>query len=278
MRSFPSVTQERVARLSAFLGRRVLGGGVFRCRHAAACRASRPSIPFFEGQLHHVGKHYDLDVDGRPLRIAVLAQDYGHGERHVDMARRSEMIEFSASLRFTDRRRNPHMNGTASTLRLLLGREPGRDRGGELLDLGTNAHVFDAFALVNFLMCSAIRPDGKDREHFDSNFTGGGKSDASPVMRRNCSEYLRPVLEILEPTVLVIQGQGVRSWASKPLGLPEAGSVLSRIVIGRAPVDVFAFDHPSAPGKSGWWGSTPDKPYLRDVVAPAIRAWRSTRR
>lgn len=275
MRSFPTRTRERIARLASFLSTHVLADGRFRCRHAAACRASRPGIPFYEGQLHHVGPHYDLEIGGRPLRIVILGQDYGHGEAHVGLARRSEMIASSASVPFADRRRNPHMRGTASILRLLLGREPGRDPEGELLDLDQQAHVFDAFALVNFLMCSAIRPDGKDRSHFDETFAGAGKSDASPLMRRNCAEYLRPALEILEPTVLVVQGQGVRRWAARPLGLPAEGRMFEQTSIGGATVDILTFDHPSAPGKSGWWGSSPESRYLREVVGPTVKAWRA---
>lgn len=274
MRSFPTRTQERIERLSAFLGAHVLADGQFRCRHAAACRASRPGIPFYEGQLHHVGPHYDLEIEGRPLRIVVLGQDYGHGEARVGMARRSEMISRSASFQFADRGRNPHMKGTASILRLLLGREPGRDRAGELLALGQQTHVFDAFALVNFLMCSAIRPDGKDRSHFDETFVGAGKSDASPLMRRNCAEYLRPVLEILEPTVLIVQAKGVREWAAKSLGLPVKGEVFERIRIGGSAVDVLTFVHPSAQG-AGYWGRAPDSRYILEVVGPVIRGWRA---
>ena len=48
------------------------------------------------------------------------------------------------------------MRGTTLPRRLLLGREPGTDAEGERL---LDGHIFDGFALVNFLLCSALKQE-----------------------------------------------------------------------------------------------------------------------
>jgi len=40
------------------------------------------------------------------------------------------------------------------------------------------------------------------------------------------------------------------------------------------PVDVLTFNHPSAPGHSGWWGRSPNSKYLKLAVEPTIVRWR----
>lgn len=56
--------------------------------------------------------------------------------------------------------RNPHMRGTTSALRILFGNGLGADWEGEFVTTvnGERFHVFDAFALVNVLLCSAGPP------------------------------------------------------------------------------------------------------------------------
>ena len=183
------------------------------------------------------------------------------------------MIDGSASEGF--RGRNPHMQGTTSILRLLLGRHLGTDAEGERLfgDDATTAHIFDGFALVNALLCSALNdpPAG----------TGAGKGASSPLMRRNCARHFHRTMEILEPTVVVAEGQGVRTWISGPLGLGSkpvpryAGPGIPEVarVAGKR-VDILTFNHPSAPGRSAWWGRSPDSKYLKQVVEPTIGRWR----
>lgn len=44
----------------------------FVCSDYRTCEASHAG-DFYEGQLHHVGRHYDLLPDGQPLRVVVIA-------------------------------------------------------------------------------------------------------------------------------------------------------------------------------------------------------------
>ena len=224
--------------------------------------------------MSHVGKHYDLLVDDQELRIVVVGQEYGQAFSQVDLEGRTSMIDGSASEGFG--RRNPHMRGTTSILRLLLGREPGTDVEGERLfgDGAAGAHIFDGFALVNFLLCSAVTnpPDG----------VRAGKGASSPLMRKNCARHFRRTLEILEPTVIVAEGQGVRSWIGGLLGLgPKQAACYKGPAIpevarnGGTRADVLTFNHPSAGGQSAFWGNSVDSAYLKEVVEPTIAGWRN---
>ena len=74
-------------------------------------------------------------------------------------------------------------------------------------DNGT-AHIFDGFAIVNALLCSAVKKPPAGRN--------AGKGASSRLMRNNCARHFCRTMEILEPTVIVAEGQGVRSWIGGP--------------------------------------------------------------
>lgn len=225
--------------------------------------------------MSHVGEHYDLSVNGQDLRIVIVGQEYGSRHRCVSLVERTAMVD-----RNTDfKGRNPHMRGTTSLLRLLLGRPTGSDRERELLRFPHPqpvGHIFDGYALVNFLLCSALKtPRSNDKS---------GKGSSSSNMRQNCTEHFQATLQILEPTVIVAQGQAIRSWIERPLGLrrkapsrydgpvpPESTRIAGK------PAQVLTFNHPSAPGHSGWWGRSPGSKYLKTVVEPTIGSWRASR-
>ena len=263
--SDPAKTAERVALLEEYAQRRVLADGQFLCRHHSQCRGSRPPrrYEFSEGQLSHIGRHYDLVLDGQETRIVVVGQEYAPSDPSlVGLEKRRTQIEASGHQRW--RGRNVHMRGTTSILRCLVGREPGTDTAGEqLFPDRPGAHLFDGFALVNRLLCSAIDVES-------------GRGRSSGVMQRNCSRHFVTTLEILEPTVLVIQGKKVRSWITRDgIGLPRQRSgPVETAEIGETETDVLTFVHPSAPGY-GWWGNSAQSPYLRETVMPAVLEWRS---
>ena len=269
IRSYPKRTQQRVRMLEEYVRANLLSAeDSFICASFEQCRASRCDYPFYAGQMSHVGKHYDLEVQGRALRIVLVGQEYGREFERVDLADRSRLIGESARAGFS-KDRNPHMKGVASTLRLLLGRELGSDDEGEHL-LG--GHIFDGFALVNYLLCTAL----KESRGKNSRFSGKGYS--SPVMQRNCAPHFLRTMEILEPTVIVIHGLALRGWIANALPLPEKGRTSEVVEIAGNPVSLLTFAHPSAPGRYGWWGATPNKRYLRETIAPEILEFRERRR
>ena len=264
IRSYPERTRERLRQLEQYVRAHLLSPqGSFICKSYGECRASRREFPFHPGQMSHVGRHYDLEVDGRPMRIVVLGQEYGQARECVDLEGRSEMLAEWAAAGF--RGRNPHMKGVTTTLRLLLGREPGEDEQGERL---LDGHVFDGCAQVNYLLCTALDKPRSTDAH------GGGRGHSSLAMQRNCAPHFLRTMQILEPTVIVVHGLALRRWLAHALPLPPEGDTSETVQIAGKPVALRTFTHPSAGGHSGWWGTTPRTRYLRETVAPAINALR----
>ena len=257
IRSNPEKTEDRIRKLQKYVRSNLISDdGNFICSKRTECQKSRGKFPFHPGQMSYVGRHYDLEVDGRCMRIAILGQEYGQSCERVDLAERSNMIACSARKSFKER--NPHMRGVTSTLRLLLGRESGTDPEGErILDDG---HIFDGFALVNYLLCTALKESRSECGE------GAGKGNSSGVMQRNCARHFQETMKILEPTVIVAHGIALRQWMAK-VEFPE------RMQINGNWVDVLTFAHPSAGGNYGYWGQNPDTPYLTKTVSSRIKAF-----
>lgn len=267
--SHPAATADRIRRVDEYMSANVLSRSNFVCSDFNTCRASHGG-PFFEGQLHHVGAHYDLGVNGRPCRIAVVGQEYGNGPSLVRRERRTGDIVVETGIRkrfFTDGLRpgrNPHMKGTTSVLRLLFGMSPGPEYEKEFIVLdGQRVHMFEAFALTNFLLCSAIAPGQGD--------SGSKRGKSSKTMQQNCARHFVSVMRILEPTILIIQGRGVRDWLAPVLtDARSIGPNLEHGIIGDHGILIASFAHPSVPSRDNW-GTDDRRPYLLDVVAPAVR-------
>ena len=262
------VNQSEVARrrleLEQYLTANVLDGTCV-CEHYASCRRSHPAT-FYEGQLHHVGRYYGLENQGVPFRIVVVGQEYGHPPARVTMDDRYAMV-MDSGLRHRFKggegypARNPHMKGTTSALRLLLGISLGSDYPSEVLSVNEQqCQIFDTFALVNYLLCSAI-----------SN-TGSRRGKATDLMKWNCREHFRESLRILDPTVIVVQGKGF--WDSCVRASFDDVTHLTDSVyearIGTLRTFVAALAHPSA-GPPNNWGTNEKTPYLLGTVVPSLQ-------
>ena len=77
-------TAERRRALDEYAVANVLANDDFLCSHYNQCKSSHSGI-FYEGQLHHVGRFYDLLVDASPLRIIVVGQEYGLGPKPLTL-------------------------------------------------------------------------------------------------------------------------------------------------------------------------------------------------
>ena len=236
----------------------------FICTHYQECRSSHAKT-FYEGQLHHLGRFYDLLCDGVPLRVAVVGQEYGEGpSRFNSQARYKTIMHSGLNCRFHAEgdyeSRNPHMRGTTSALRLLFGVPLGADHEREFLQIDRErVHLFDVFALINYLLCSAV--DGNTR------------GLATPTMMKNCQSHFREALRILEPSVIIVQGK--KFW-------PRIQSTFDSVEhrehevyaarLGTLSTLVASFHtHPSARYPHNW-GMNDKTPYLLGTVAPSI-AW-----
>lgn len=260
--SDPARTAARQHALDEYVTANVLAEE-FLCRHYSQCKASHSGV-FYEGQLHYLGRHYDLLFDDSPLRVIVVGQEYGHAPARVDAQARYDMIMRSGlESRFKAEAgreaRNPHMRGTTNVLRLLFGLKLAADHDSEFVSLnGERVHIFDAFGLVDYLLCSAVGTDGSMR------------GLATKTMMANCQSHFREVLRILEPSVIVIQGKGF--WTSIKNAfdsVTQRSDQIYTVRLGATKALAAVFTHPSARFPNNW-GANYQTPYLLGTVAPAI--------
>jgi hypothetical protein len=268
----PAATGRRIGALREYMGEHVLSPEGFVCASYETCRAStRSDDRFFEGQLSHVGHHYDLTLDGKPLRVVVVGQEYGvvkgtDAPSRISLDERYWRIHDRSGLQRryyadpTHEPRNPHQRGTTSALRVIFGKGLGTDWDEEFLQSadGERFHMFDAFALVNVLLCSNFRPTKN-------------KGASTEIMRHNCLRHFAATMQILEPTLMVLQGKGVQGWIAPVLGmLTDRTPYLAEGQLNGGRVLVCRFSHPSAQSKTLSWGHG-NAPYLHEVVEPTLR-------
>jgi hypothetical protein len=257
IKSLPQVTQVRFENLKEYFRQEVMSDR-FICKSCSECKtsASYAGLDFYEGQLHHVGSHYDLEIDGEPMRVVIVGQEYGHDPSQVDLDKRRSMIFKSASV--TWRQRNPHMKGTTTLLRLVHRRAPGDDSIGEhlTLDSGETIHLFEGFALVNYLLCSAVEKSSAQ-----------GKATYS--MTANCARHFKKAIEILRPTLVILQGYGVRRWIAEAYNSPwNRRENIEWLNLDGRRTSVLTFYHPSYRGCQ--WGRNLQLDYLNQTIIPTI--------
>jgi uracil-DNA glycosylase len=251
-------TRRRIAALERYVSDRLLHDDRFTCGHFDDCRLScDPDRIFREGGMSHVGGRFDLRIDGRPLRVVVVGQESGWikdtesnqtGRRVTLAQRRADIAEGSGlNCRYYAHdgypAGNPHMRGTTSALPVIFGGAPGEDFKGEWVApaSGRAFHLFDGFALVNLLLCSAS--------------PAGALSQGASTrrMRANCREHFKATLAMLEPTLVVVQG---RLAADNTTAVLRRTTVTSNHLyeseLAGAPVLVAVFSHPSARGDARW--------------------------
>ena len=273
VQSHPEQTAQREQALAAYYNRHLLSADQFLCRHCAVCKASytNPQGRYSEGQLNAPGTHYDLTVDERPLRIVSVGQESGSGLAHSTMAQRQAAIAHTAAeQRFVAEADHPartqHMKGITNVLRLLFGNGLGTNYADEFISLtdGSKVHLLHCFTLVNYLLCSAHSTKRSKR----------GESTAT--MRRNCNEHFRATLEILEPTVVIVQGKAM--WPNVRRAFDTLTPIDEPIYqgsIGEQTMVVISFTHPSSMHPYNW-GVNSATPYLMEKVVPCIRHLRAT--
>ncbi len=265
LRSNPARTAERYAELERYMSANVTSGpGGFCCVSGDACRASAlvsPDVAFYEGQLSHVGEHYDMTDDGHDLRVLVLGMETGRDRSNVTMdQRRAEQQTVAPQ---DPRSRKPHMKGTASALRLAFGGVPGADVAGDLLAVQNHdeaVHVYDAYALANVRLCSAV-------------IRGTTKSKGTLEMTRRCSPHLEATVRILEPTLVISQSARTREAIAPALSnVEQVDEHLEWVTLAGVRLLLASLVHPYQQGRNAHmgWGGSFSTPYLDDVVAPTI--------
>jgi hypothetical protein len=253
-----AASKARAEQLQTYLAERVLTSRrEFICSSASSCKASlqRAGSAFLEAQGHAVGPCYDLaTVDGVPLRILVVPMESGGSNpdyQHINVAERTSHVEAAGAKPFRDR--NPHMKGVALALRLAFGL-PVDDPKAEYLQFtdGTTAQLFSCFAMTNLLLCSAVA-------------AGTMSSRSTAVMRANCARHLVETVKILQPTLVISQGQGLDTTLRASLGVTATVNPnLADCTLHGNRFTWVSLYHPTR----NW--SALSHPYLHEVVVPTI--------
>lgn len=264
-RSDTARTAERVQRYDDYMRAEVLTANRdFACTSGLECRnaarAEHPGCSYYEGQLGYIGDHYDMSVDGIPWRMLFVGMELG-GKiapySRIDRIRRSQ----DHTRAYEPWERNRHMKGVMLGVRYALGLGAQVDPSSEYITIAGKpdraVHALECYALMNARLCSAtIRPR--------SNSSAGVN-----LMTRNCFPHLRAVIEILEPTLIVVQGIGV--WRELSPLLPgndiHDGDIALRRVNAPVRTLVAKLSHPRA--DSYPWRE-PDDWYFRQVVQPTL--------
>ncbi len=260
-------TEARLSQLAEYMHANVLAGTRFVCSSWRECETSiAASCSFKEGQLSHLGNHYDLSREAKALRVVVVGQEVGaKGKPRTTFAERYANVHDGSGMnkRFVSDgkypSRNPHMKGTTLALRTIFGTGLGMEREGEFINVdGEKVHLFDCFALVNRLLCAA-------------HLTGTSTGMSTKTMLRNCERHFRETLEILKPTIVVLQGVRMWKWSRTVLEPKRALSDhLFECSLGGHRTLVCAFSHPSSYGKKPTRWDSPHLPYFKKVVYPTL--------
>jgi hypothetical protein len=184
----------------------------FGCAHLSKCRAhsERVGRAFHAGDWLYVGPEYGKAmVAGFPIKILFVAMDRGGGPACTDFAQAQSECRDAA-----ENPANPHMGGVALIMaRLAEERDPGR-RSLQ-------------FALTNAVKCV----EG----------TGNMKSTdtTTSTMITNCGRHLRAELEVLQPHLIVTQGDHPRRTVMALMGNRPAAA---RFDDGGSSCEVFLGD------------------------------------
>jgi len=151
------------------------------------------------------------------------------------------------------------MRGITLALRTIFGLGPGVDHRDEFVEPvnGRQFHLFDGFALVNRLLCSAGLPSSS-------------QGRPTPTMFGNCAQHFQSTLTILDPTLVILQGGAVAKQTNailQPIRAFDEHHYEAHLDGKR--IIVCAFSHPSARGHLRW-GDRPGSPYFMQVVGPTL--------
>jgi len=261
-------TRRRIAKLSRYVDDNLLRDDKFICASRTGCRRSlKPGQVFRAGTMSHVGRRFDLRLGDKPLRIVVVGQEAKDTTVSLDERYDQVRVGSGDQRRYyaepEHKSRNPHMRGTTSALRIIFGTGLGYDYAGEFVQSanGRPFHIFDGFALVNRLLCYAGPEKGVQARPTETMFT-------------NCSRHLDATLDILEPTIVILQGKAVSLSTDKVLDRRRTYS--DHLYEGfhrERRVMVCQFSHPSARGELRW-GDDLHGPYLKVVQRTLTAALR----
>jgi hypothetical protein len=206
-----------------------------------------------------VGPCYDMHLNGSPCRVVVLPMETGEPKQHRTVDQRTNDVLDSGILSFNQR--NPHMKGVTFALRLAFGFPVDEDIERIQFDDRSSAHLFEAYAMTNLLLCSAVDE-------------GTMKSRSTGVMRQSCSRHMRATIGILQPTLVISQGAGLKKTLWSTLGATR--TITDEVTVCELGGNRFIWVSLRHPSRGNWHSLK--CAYLHEVAIPAITRGRELAR
>ncbi|WP_312432556.1 hypothetical protein [Lacrimispora sp.] len=183
-----SATQSRNERLKELYDKEGLNADTFHCKYFLRCEASQRGKCVgkqYAGGTAAISPFYDISYNGIPMRTLVVGKETGYMKNE----------KFGTSPNFEEncsnvlncinwKNKNNHIKGTLMILKYIF-------------QVNTE-YIYSSYALSNSLRCAF--QDTSKIEKLSS------VSDTK-IMRDNCIDYLFEEIDILEPNLIICQGE-----------------------------------------------------------------------
>jgi hypothetical protein len=184
-------TRERYTQLQSWLN-----ADCFSCPFFTACAASQKpgTVKQYSGGTAGLMPFYDAEYKGNPIRVLIVGKESGY----MCNSEYGTSENFDTTTRnllkcINWRQKNNHIRGTLITLQRIFSVD--------------SEYIYASYALSDALRCA-----------FQAQDRAGNLSAVldTSVMRSNCLGYLIDEIKILEPTLVIVQGE----WAIKDQSAP----------------------------------------------------------
>lgn len=183
-------TRDRCKKLLEYYKREGLNADDFHCSHYGECLNSQTKcnvVKQYSGGTVGVTPFYDLSYNGKPIRILIVGKENAYMKN----------MEYGTSPNFKENclnilncinweNKNNHIKGTLMILENILGVK--------------SDYAYASYALTNLMRCSFQNEDKLEN---------ASNVNSTSIMKENCLRHLIKEIEILEPTLIIFQGE----WA-----------------------------------------------------------------
>lgn len=181
-------TQNRKEKLSELYNKEGLNADKFHCKHYLECELSQKGKCVgkqYAGGTAAVSPFYDISYDGIPMRTLIVGKETGYmkNEKYGTSPNFYENCDNVLNC-INWKHKNNHIKGTLMTLQYLF-------------QVDTE-YIYSSYALSNSLRCAF--QDVTKIENLSS-------VNDTRTMRDNCINYLFEEIDILEPNLIICQGE-----------------------------------------------------------------------
>ena len=185
-----SKTQERIKKLQVYYDKNGLNADNFFCESFSDCSKSinlKKFMKQFAGATAAVMPFYDLEFEGKEVRILIIGKEHGYMS-NLKFGILPNFIAFNETVLncINWKNMNNHMKGTRDILKYIFNIE--------------SENVLSAYTLSDVYRCSFQKID---------KFSKISNVNSTKCMKDNCIKHLIAEIKILEPTLIITQGE----WA-----------------------------------------------------------------